>query len=229
MGSSLPAYWQPRMRYAVLIDGGFIKRKIGSRAKPTTISDVAHFLDCLKAHDALKTLQLHRIYWYDALPLQGSAIRPLRGGRVDFGRTSMTQANRELLSKLCVLPHVSVRRGDLVFHGWKVRSEKLPEREPTVTIGGNDIEPNIQQKGVDMRIGLDIAARTMKRHADVIVLVAGDSDFVPAMKFARREGAQVFLVTLGHDVRPEMREHADLILQIPGAIRERAKLRSRAA
>ncbi len=31
----------------------------------------------------------------------------------------------------------------------------------------------------------------MKRHANVIVLVAGDSDFVPAMKFARREGAQI--------------------------------------
>jgi uncharacterized LabA/DUF88 family protein len=46
------------------------------------------------------------------------------------------------------------------------------------------------------------------------VLVAGDSDFVPAMKFARREGAQVFLVTLGHNVRPEMSEHADLALDI---------------
>ena len=60
----------------------------------------------------------------------------------------------------------------------------------------------------------------MKRHADIIVLVAGDSDFVPAMKFARREGAQLFLVTLGHAVRPEMNEHADLNLQIAGEERE---------
>jgi uncharacterized LabA/DUF88 family protein len=60
-----------------------------------------------------------------------------------------------------------------------------------VTLTAPDLEPNIQQKGVDMRLGLDIAAITLKGHADVFVLVAGDSDFVPAMKFARREGAQL--------------------------------------
>ena len=45
-------------------------------------------------------------------------------------------------------------------------------------------------------------------------LEEGDSDFVPAMKFARREGAQIFLVTLGHSVREEMLEHADLRLEL---------------
>ncbi len=93
-----------------------------------------------------------------------------------------------------------------------------------------DLEPNIQQKGVDMRIGLDIASLTMKRHADVIVLVSGDSDFVPAMKFARREGAQLFLVTFGHGVRPEMLEHADLVIEIPtGGTRKRLKAEPHAA
>ncbi len=55
------------------------------------------------------------------------------------------------------------------------------------------------------------------------MLVAGDSDFVPAMKFARREGAQLFLVTLGHSVRAEMLEHSDLVLDLcaKGALPER--------
>jgi uncharacterized LabA/DUF88 family protein len=91
-----------------------------------------------------------------------------------------------------------------------------------VTLAAADLEPNIQQKGVDMRIGLDIAALTMKGHADAIVLVAGDSDLVPAMKFARREGAQLYLVTLGHTVRTEMLEHADVVLDVTA---ERAPLR----
>ena len=51
-------------------------------------------------------------------------------------------------------------------------------------------------------------------HVDTIVLVLGDSDFVPAMKFARREGAQLYLVPLGHGVRYEMLEHSDLVLEI---------------
>jgi uncharacterized LabA/DUF88 family protein len=64
-----------------------------------------------------------------------------------------------------------------------------------------------------MRIGLDIASLTLKRHAQVIVLVTADSDFIPAMKFARREGAQLFLITLGHGIKEGMREHADLVVE----------------
>ena len=51
-----------------------------------------------------------------------------------------------------------------------------------MTIAAADLVPNIQQKGVDMRLGLDIAALTLKAHVGAIVLVAGDSDFVPAIE-----------------------------------------------
>lgn len=67
----------------------------------------------------------------------------------------------------------------------------------------------MHQKAVGMRLGLDIASITLKKHADVIVLVSGDSNFVPAVKLARREGAQVFLLTSEHQVADEVREHAD--------------------
>ena len=53
------------------------------------------------------------------------------------------------------------------------------------------------QKGVDIRIGLDIAWISLKRVVDVIVLVTGDSDFVPVMKFARKEGLKVILSPMG--------------------------------
>jgi hypothetical protein len=143
--------------------------------------------------------------------------RPLNGGTVNFGTTSLAKESRNLLQQLSVMPHISVRRGDLVFRGWRVRRGKLSERASSVSITAHDLEPHIQQKGVDMRIGLDIASLTMKQHAQIIVLIAGDSDFVPAMKFARREGAQIYLVTLGHSIRQEMKEHADLVLELPDA------------
>jgi uncharacterized LabA/DUF88 family protein len=68
------------------------------------------------------------------------------------------------------------------------------------------------QKGVDIRIGLDIAWISLKRVADVLVLVTGDSDFVPVMKFARKEGLKVYLEKMGHGVRRELKAHADLVL-----------------
>lgn len=75
-----------------------------------------------------------------------------------------------------------------------------------------DLVPDIQQKGVDMRIGLDIATLALKRIVSGIVLVTGDSDMVPAMKFARREGLWIYLYTLGKPVRRELKVHADIVL-----------------
>ena len=67
----------------------------------------------------------------------------------------------------------------------------------------------MRQKGVDLRIGVDIALMAKDGLVDRIVLVAGDSDLVPAMKLARREGVQVVLVSLGHGIKPILKEHAD--------------------
>jgi uncharacterized LabA/DUF88 family protein len=68
---------------------------------------------------------------------------------------------------------------------------------------------DLRQKGVDMRIGLDIAAITLKRLAGTIVLIAGDADFVPAAKLARREGVQFILDPLWQKVSDDLFEHID--------------------
>ena len=60
-----------------------------------------------------------------------------------------------------------------------------------------------------MRIGLDIVSITLKHQADIIVLVAGDADFVPAAKLARREGVQFILDPLWQNVSPDLSEHID--------------------
>lgn len=70
---------------------------------------------------------------------------------------------------------------------------------------------NFTQKGIDMKIGLDVAWLSIKRVVDRIVLCTGDRDFVPAMKLARREGVQVVLATLGAAPHPTLLEHADFV------------------
>ena len=73
----------------------------------------------------------------------------------------------------------------------------------------DDFRPALRQKGVDMRIGLDIASITLKRQASVIILVAGDADFVPAAKLARREGVHFILDPLWQRVSGDLLEHID--------------------
>ena len=83
-------------------------------------------------------------------------------------------------------------------------------------VTGEDLVPDMVQKGVDIRIGLDIAWISLKRVVDVLVLVTGDSDFVPVTKFARKEGIKVYLDTMDHPVRRELKAHVDLLLQHRG-------------
>ena len=81
-----------------------------------------------------------------------------------------------------------------------------------ITVGDlsdDDFTPALRQKGVDMRIGLDIASITLKRQADVIILVSGDADFVPAAKLARREGVKFILDPLWQDIPADLFEHID--------------------
>lgn len=65
------------------------------------------------------------------------------------------------------------------------------------------------QKGVDMRLGLDVAAMAFKKQVDRITLVAADADFVPAVKLARREGIDVVLDPMGAIAAQDLLEHVD--------------------
>ena len=72
-----------------------------------------------------------------------------------------------------------------------------------------DVHVELRQKGIDMKIGVDIASLALKRFVDRIVLISGDSDFVPAAKLARREGIDFILDPMGADVEPMLFEHID--------------------
>ncbi|MCX6872629.1 MAG: NYN domain-containing protein [Verrucomicrobia bacterium] len=90
----------------------------------------------------------------------------------------------------------------------------------------DDLRLGLRQKGVDMRIGIDIATLTLKKQVDTIILVTGDSDFVPAAKLARREGVEFLLDPLWQQVNDDLHEHVDGIVsgfQRPGAARDAAE------
>jgi uncharacterized LabA/DUF88 family protein len=199
---------------AFLIDGGFIKKKIQEQTHQfPTIADVIRLITNTMAKPPLVQATIFRIYFYDAPPYQRTDRNPLDGTVLNFATTPQALQNQALLQALDLQPNFAVRRGMVAMRGWKLKKWALRAlaANPRV-IAGRDIEPDMNQKGVDMRIGLDIAWMSTKRIVDAIVLVTGDSDFVPAMKFARKEGIRVYLETMGHSVRVELKVHADIVL-----------------
>ena len=96
---------------------------------------------------------------------------------------------------------------------WQIRPQKVKELlSQKITISDlteNDLFYTMRQKGVDIKIGLDIASLAYKKLVERIILVSGDADFVPAAKVARREGIDFILDPLWNDVDDNLFEHID--------------------
>ena len=60
-----------------------------------------------------------------------------------------------------------------------------------------------------MRIGVDIASVSIKKQVERIILISGDSDFVPAAKLARREGVDFILDPMRNPIKEDLFEHID--------------------
>ena len=170
---------------------------------------------CNQLQEKISNYDLLRIYFYDAPPATGKLTNPIDGSSLDLSQTDQYSHGESLLDKLEMKPHFAVRRGEAIAHGWKlglkaVRSLKNRQRE----LQAKDVVPDIEQKGVDLRIGLDIARLALRGMVRAIIIVTGDSDLVPAFKFARREGVRIYLNYLGHSVRRDLKAHADVILDI---------------
>lgn len=201
-------------RIALLLDGGFVKKKLSDKLKRFPgHKDVLQLCGEILAKPRLTGKELFRIYYYDAPPLEGTAQNPIDGSVVDFSSSPQAARNRALLDTLELQPDFAVRRGTLIQGGWKLGSSALRSlsKDPR-PLSASDLVPDLKQKGVDIRIGLDIASISLKRVAQILVLVTGDSDFVPPMKLARTEGLKVYLETLGHGVKRDLKAHADYVL-----------------
>lgn len=201
-------------RLAILIDGGFITKALAVKKKQfPDAQDIEAECQRIRAHADLQALDLVRIYFYDSPPASGVLTNPIDGTVLDLGKTKVHQTHTVLLNDIELLPNFALRRGELVARGWKIGEKALKRLLKTpASPTAKDLVPNIQQKGVDLRIGVDVARLALRQIVQVIVVVTGDSDLVPAFKFARREGVRIYLDHLGLPVRRELKAHADIVI-----------------
>lgn len=95
---------------------------------------------------------------------------------------------------------------------------------PRVKLRLGRTSPQGEQKGVDLRIGLDLAAHGRNRVVDVIYLVSGDDDLTEAVEEAQGHGVQVILLAVPdaqgkpHGVSTHLIRESDGIIVLDAAI-----------
>ncbi len=225
---------------AILVDGDFFIRrarilfgKMSSQELATKLWQYCYsHLTYKKDSEAVD--YLYRIFFYDCPPPDIKIHHPLTKQVIDTFNSEQARWRRAFHEALLTKRKVALRLGsvDTSNPSWSIDYKQLKKLcNGKITIDNlqeHDFSLNQRQKGVDMRIGLDIASITFKKQANKIILISGDSDFVPAAKLARREGVDFVLDPLWATIKPDLNEHIDgLRTLVPNPRKDPGKLKSK--
>lgn len=219
-GRPTPDYPRRPITTAILVDGGFYRKRatilFGEKA-PRDRAD--ELLEYCRRHIRQSQSSLYRIFYYDCQPSSKVLYHPLLRSQVNLGKTGEHAWMTEFLREIVKRRKVALRRGEELEtqNGYTLKPKplkKLCRGDMAVTdLEEKDFKLDITQKGVDMRIGLDIASLAERSLVNQIVMISGDSDFVPAAKHARRSGIDFILDPLWATVSDSLNEHVDGVRQ----------------
>lgn len=209
-----------KRRTAILVDGGFFVKRYRSINKVKNLNPERTAKDlwemCLKHLSQAKseTYDLYRIFYYDCLPYDKKQHNPLTGKSIDFSKTDQYKFQCAFFEELKKKRKIALRLGILEDRKrWIIKpsiTKELLSKQITIEdLTEDDVQFDFNQKMVDIKIGLDIASITLKGQVDQIILISGDSDFVPAAKLARREGIDFLLDPMWNPIKPHLFEHID--------------------
>lgn len=208
------------MKTAILVDGGFYRKRAaylwGKKAPEKRAAELYAYCSAHLRHEQRYDERgLYRIFYYDCPPLAKTVYHPLLKRGVDFRQSETFSWTNKFFDELKKQRKVALRLGELSdsYASFKISSSALKDicsgNKSIQDLKETDFSISFQQKGVDMRIGLDIASLAYKKQIDQIILIAGDSDFVPAAKLARREGIDFILDPMWAPIKSNLFEHID--------------------
>lgn len=180
-------------RAAVLIDGGYYDRLKALLDRPDV--DIVRLSNKLCGDvPRLKT------YYFDALPWVGSPSDPR-----DLERQKRKQS---YLDTIKLQDRMELRLG----HLQRLKVECPMCRAAIVNCPHcNAAMVKFQQKLVDVKLSVEMVRLAWNGQARLLVLLSGDSDFVPAVQAAKDAGAVVRLAHASRDAGPTVRVHDELL------------------
>lgn len=213
------------MTTAVFIDGAFFVKRLrhylpkDEHYNANKFADIAFTMSLrhlqLRQGQQKSDDELYRIFFYDCPPLTKKLHYPISKKPLDLSKSDEAIFRTNLHQALIKKRKLALRLGRLADYGgsWRLKASSqkalLSGQKVWDKLSDDDFAIDITQKGVDMRIGVDIATVSLKAQVNRIVLIAGDSDFVPAAKLARREGVDFVLDAMHQPIADDLFEHID--------------------
>ena len=158
-------------RLAIFVDGAYLEKVAKKNDVWVDYEKLSsQILSQVSARTLAAPIDLLRTYYYNGRPYQSS--QPTEQQKEFY------QKRRQFYDKLEQLPSFTVRLGVVKYRG-----------------KNNQGRPIYQQKQVDLLLGLDFALLSAKRSITHAAVVTGDSDMVPAIEEAKKEGIAVWLFT----------------------------------
>lgn len=122
------------------------------------------------------------------MPMTRQVYHPLLKKTIDYSKSPMYSWSIDFYNELKKKRKLALRMGELAeqqahFELKANITTKLINGTKSISdLKESDFILSVEQKGVDTRIGLDIASMAYKKQVDQIVLISGDSDFVSSCK-----------------------------------------------
>lgn len=190
-------------RAAVFIDGGYWQKILKNRFGSPKI-DLVAFSDALCG-----TQERLRTYFYDCLPFQGD--NPSEDEKELYKR------KQSYLHALGLLPRFEIRKGRLARRTINFKEvERLDGSIFYLSCSDGDpaydpknIVIKFEQKGIDTLVGIDVTGLSVRRSISTVILVAGDSDFIPSIRVAKDEGMLIRLAYHDSAIHKDLLQLAD--------------------
>jgi uncharacterized LabA/DUF88 family protein len=206
--------------YAILIDAGFFsKRFVREKLHHPNAEEIDVYCGQYKKIPYFQQSALYRIFYYNARPTreihQNNPLDIVGGPHFPFSNSTVATAEATW-KKLTEKPFFAMRQGSMKKGGWKLADgvlEDIVAGKRANSLGPKDIKLEVNQKQVDLKIGMDVAHLAFKCLVQKIILITNDADLAPAAKLARVEGIQVFLDPMNKSVPEELVKHTDVILR----------------
>jgi uncharacterized LabA/DUF88 family protein len=200
-------------KIALLIDGEWFRRALKNNLTVAITADVIY-------RNAMTVKQpdeeVFRLFFYDSVPHERKEKNPISKKTIDYAVSSGNIARKRFFKEMGQKELVALRRGYVRPRGWTLSRNyvkaAMKSAAPIAPPKDTDIGLSFEQKGVDMRIGIDVATLSIRKQVERIILFSGDCDMIPAMKLARRQGVQVAVVEVsGRRLAPELIEDSDIV------------------